>query len=99
MYAQILKICKIQRKVMVKQTSTLFCKYLRNESLDLYEILGISSYDSSEDPCMHTRARGINMRAPILLHMRAFTPCAQCTRAHEQIFTKNFVGISAIIST
>ena len=35
---QILKICKIHRKWRVKQTSVLFCKYLRNQSSDLYEI-------------------------------------------------------------
>ena len=36
---QILKICKIHRKLRVERTSVLFCKYLRNQSSDLYEIL------------------------------------------------------------
>ena len=33
-----LKIWKIHRKLRIKQTSVLFCKYLSNESSDLYEI-------------------------------------------------------------
>ena len=36
---QILKICKIHRKLRVELMSVLFCKYLRNQSSDLYEIL------------------------------------------------------------
>ena len=32
------KIFKIHRKLRIKKTSVLFCKYLRNESSDLYEI-------------------------------------------------------------
>ena len=37
--AQIGKICKMHWKLRIKQTPVLFCKYLRNESLDLHEIL------------------------------------------------------------
>ena len=37
--AQIGKICKMNWKLRIKQTPVLFCKYLRNESLDLHEIL------------------------------------------------------------
>ena len=36
--AQNLKICKIHRQLRIKQTSVLFCKYLLNESSNLYEI-------------------------------------------------------------
>ena len=35
--ASILKTGKIHRKLKIKQTSVLFCEYLRNESSDLYE--------------------------------------------------------------
>ena len=45
-----LKICKMYWKLRIKQTSILFCKCLRNESLDLYEILNLSSQDSSWPP-------------------------------------------------
>ena len=34
-----MKICKINRKLRIKQISVLFCKYLCNKSSDLYEIL------------------------------------------------------------
>ena len=45
---QILKICKIHRKLKIKQTSVLFCEYLRNESSDPYEIQDFYSQDSKE---------------------------------------------------
>ena len=37
--AQIMKIYKIDRKLLIKQMSVLFCKYLANVSSDLFEIL------------------------------------------------------------
>ena len=40
---QILKMCKVHRKLRIKQTSVLFCKYLRKQSSDLYEIWDLSS--------------------------------------------------------
>ena len=46
--AQILKIWKIHRKLRIKQTSVLFCRYLRNESFDLYEIWDFYSWDSKK---------------------------------------------------
>ena len=44
--AQILKIWKRHRKLRIKQTSVLFCKYLSNESSDLYETQDFYSQDS-----------------------------------------------------
>ena len=35
----LVKICRIHWKLTIKQTPELFCKYLRNESSDLHEIL------------------------------------------------------------
>ena len=32
------KICKINRKLRIKQTSVLFCKYLLNENFGFYQI-------------------------------------------------------------
>ena len=46
--AQILKIWKRHRKLRIKQTSVLFCKYLHNKSSDLYEIWDFYSWDSKE---------------------------------------------------
>ena len=46
--AQILKTGKIHRKLKIKQTSVLFCEYLRNESSDPYEIQDFYSQDSKE---------------------------------------------------
>ena len=46
--AQILKICILYTKLRIKQTRVLFCKYLRNESFNLYEILDLYLLDSKE---------------------------------------------------
>ena len=37
--AQTVKICKMHWKLRIKPTPVLFCKYLRNKSSDLHEIL------------------------------------------------------------
>ena len=54
-------------KIKVFRKSILFCKYLRNGSSDLYEIVNLSPNDSSELPekngenwSMFTRAQGVN---------------------------------------
>ena len=46
--AHILKTGKIHRKLKIKQTSVLFCKYLLNESSDLYEIWDFYSWGSKD---------------------------------------------------
>ena len=77
---QILKICKIHRKWRVKQTSVLFCKYLRNQISDLYEIWNLSSVHTS------THRRGKRARARRNVRAHVFTSCARmCAR----IFTKS----------
>ena len=53
----------------IRNLNSQYCKYLCNESSDLYEIKNLSSCDSmnfhknvSEDPYMHTRVPGKNGR-------------------------------------
>ena len=65
---------------MIKQTPVLFCKYLRNESSDLHEILYggqiLSCEDFHEDSCINARVRVVNAHARVLLRVRAFMTCA-----------------------
>ena len=46
--AQILKVCKMDRTLRIKELPVLFCKYLCNDRSDLYEIWNLSSEDSKE---------------------------------------------------
>ena len=62
--AQIVKICKMHWKLRIKQTPVLFCKYLCNERLNLYENLWGGQYLSCklkfkfhEDPFVNACAR------------------------------------------
>ena len=71
-------------KIKVFRKSILFCKYLRNESLDLYEILFGGQLPSCEldfrfheDPWTNARARVINMRNRDKTCARAFTTRAR----------------------
>ena len=57
--------------------AVLFCEYLCNESSDPDEILCGGQLLSYEDAWISTSTRVVNMRAPILLRVCAFT-----TRAH-----------------
>ena len=65
-------------KVFIK--SILFCKYLRNGSSDLYEILGLVNYyfvslslKFHEDPRVNARTWVVNARAHVLSLVHAFT--------------------------
>ena len=60
---------------MIKQIPVLFCKYLVNESSDLYEILfgGQLLSKVSNFMTIHAQMRVVNMRAHVLLRVRAFT--------------------------
>ena len=55
-------------KIKVFRKSILFCKYLRNGSSDLYEILcggqllGSLSFKFHKDPCTSLRAQVVNAR-------------------------------------
>ena len=68
--AQILKRCKIHWKLRIKQIPVLFCKYLRNESSDLYMVVNyylVSLFlKFHEDPCINARAWVANARAHVL---------------------------------
>ena len=77
--AQIVKICKMHWKLRIKQTPVLFCKYFRNECLDLHEFYVVVKYylvswnfKFREDPFINVPARVINVHTHVLLHVRAF---------------------------
>ena len=62
----------------------LFCKYLRNESLDLHEILYGGQLLSCElkfkfhaDQCINARAPVVKARAHVLSRLRTFMTCAR----------------------
>ena len=68
---------------MIKQMPVLFCKYLRNESLDLHEILFDGQLLSCEliikfheDPSTNACIQIVNMRSHILSQVCEFTICA-----------------------
>ena len=63
-----------------KQTPLLFCKYLRNQSSDLHEIL-CGSQLLSYDPCINARVRVENERTHDKSCARTFTPRA-CLSMH-----------------
>ena len=90
---QILKICKIHRKLRVELTSVLFCKYLRNQSSDLYEIL-YGGQSLSWEPkfqiswrSMHKCARTKCKRARARFIATARVYCS-CARICAWIFMK-----------
>ena len=71
-------------KIKVFRKSTLFLKYFRNESSDLYEILCGGqflfwnlSFKFQKDPSINSRARVVNARIRDIMCAHAFT-----TRAH-----------------
>ena len=80
------------------QKSVLICKYLRNKSSDLYEILNLSFYVSNEllqkfcwrsmNP--HTRMRHKCAHACFITCARVYVLCA---RVRAQIFTQIFVCV------
>ena len=83
-------------KLSIKQKPVLFCKYLCNESLDLYNIWNLYSYDSSELPqkfwqrFVHTRA----CTRCKCVHMRwnaRVSVFYLCTRVHAWIIIKILV--------
>ena len=57
--------------------SVLFCKYLRNQSSDLYEIFyggqSLSRFKFHDDQCTNVRARLVNAHAHVLSRVRAST--------------------------
>ena len=64
-------------KKYIEKTPVLFCKYLRNESSDLHEILCGGQYlvglyfKFHQDSCINARARVVKARAHVLLRFEA----------------------------
>ena len=83
-------------KINVFGKSKLFCKYLRNGSLDLIEILCGGqflnlSFKFHKDPCINVRARVVNGRIRNIT--RAFTTCARLfIHRSAKNFKPKFIG-------
>ena len=96
-----LKIWKIHtcRKLRIKQTSILLCKYILNESFNLYgtyihKIVKNHQQIFCKDPCSHAPTRSKNVRACILSRQNAIAHVyASCERVCARICMKNLTTI------
>ena len=76
--AQTVKICKMHWKLRIKPTPVLFCKYLRNQSWDLYEVLCGGQLSCKLEfliswrSCINVCAQVVEVRVHILSWVRAF---------------------------
>ena len=100
---------KIHGILRIKQTSVLFCQYLRKESSELHEILcgcqilscklkfGISGRSVNKwecTSCKHACAQVVNMRAHVLSRVRTFMTHALASRYKESVLPHWVPGAS-----
>ena len=95
------KYGKYMKKLRIKQTSVLFCKYLSTKAsifmkfeTFIHEIVTNDQVIFHKDPCTHVHTQGVNVHERVSSRQNARAQVyASCGRVYAQIFTKNHLII------